>query len=297
MTTDNNNDSPIHSRILRQPTTQTSKRGQSNTESLSNSVLSPVNTQDGINYTPAHSSYLDTSPVSSPAVDPSMVAVRGSVPPSPILKARRGLKDSSYFNMLRANGNANGNTNSDANDWDQEKVQEDLAKSGSIDEFVESGLAQQGQVRTANTSRVIAIDCDIILPQGRDANEHTLGQSNLSMDESLESPSSPLSPSGKRYATSGLLLALKQLQALGHPLHLVTDRPVVERGVVIEFLLKQGISVGTKDQDIVAALWSAEFAQVITDSEEKNGLSRQGRLQGDAAKLKVYLAHHSCIVC
>lgn len=215
-------------------------------------------------------------------IDASMMAVRGSVPPSPVLRARRGLKDSSFFNMPKMSGK----------EWDDEKVQEELAKSSSIDESVELELTPNGEiVRTANTGRVIAIDCDVILPPsqaqvGDGRGDSSLEQSFISLTESSEIP---LSPTERKGATSGLLLALKQLQALGHPLHLITDIPVAERGQVIDWLTSQGISIGTKDQDIVAALWSVDTAD-LDPGMTHHIVHPRGARNGDVQKLKVSLA-------
>lgn len=230
------------------------------------SMFSPLGSAEGtMAYTPAVSTYLDSSPMSSPTadptLDPSMVAVRGSVPPSPILKARR-LKDSGYFNLPRAreNGDAKQESQEKTEDWDDEKVLEDLARSASLDSAVDGGIGPEAKLqyleRIAKAGRVIAIDCDVLIPEYNTSGEVSpVCGKPLAVFSDDDKAHSPLSPTEKRGATSGLLLALRQLRALGHPIHLVSDRPGTERQAILHWLARHSISIGTKDQDVVAALW------------------------------------------
>ena len=212
--------------------------------------------------------------MSSPTVDnepgneASHIAVRGSVPPSPILKARRlKVKEPTYSPAAQV-PSPGGWTPTD----DKLRTDDDsLAKSSSIDEAVEdiaegedTAFASIPVPRTANNGRVIAIDLDLVLPRpvphtnSPDSSTRTNGESEPIQGthvQVIDEPEVVMSPTQMKGATSGLLRALKQLRALGHPLHLVAYRALSERSEIELWLAGRGVSLGTDDEDVVAALW------------------------------------------
>lgn len=279
-------DSPAPTRILRprqdtrpRQNTQLSK-GRSNTGTSSHTMLSPVESTDynqRDNHTPDET-YRGSSPMSSPTVDiepgneASHVAVRGSVPPSPILKARRlKVKDNAYSPAQVPS--PGGWSASD----DKARTEDDaLAKSESIVEVAEGiviedqGLPSIPVPRTANNGRVIAIDLDLVLPRlspsaNRQESTHGATGGNEPIQRAhvqvIDEPQMVISPTDMKGAVSGLLFALKHLRSLGHPLHLVASRAPSERSEIEFWLAGQGISLGTDDEDVVAALWLAASAE------------------------------------
>jgi hypothetical protein len=53
----------------------------------------------------------------------------------------------------------------------------------------------------------------------------------------------------------GFVTALKTLHSLGHPLHIVTARPVDSKADVIEWLAQQGLSVGREPEHVIKGAW------------------------------------------
>ncbi len=291
------NESPAPSRILRpRPTTQTSKQ---HTRTFSTSAISPTVSQDGAagaGYTPQVTSYMTTetdTPLTSPAVedttkleDPSMVAVYGSVPSSPILKARRrGIKDSVF------------GLQNHPREW-QEKLQEEesLDQTESINTDGDKATSDPSAELTPNSGRVIAIDTDLIYPllsTEQDGSYPHGGTGNNEITLMSGSPE-PISPTEKKGAVSGLHLALKQLHELGHPLHLVSARPASDRAAMVFWLSSQGINVGIGQDDLVAALWFTSppaASDTFADTEGDVDMERNSRLNAEDtqghAKLKV----------
>jgi hypothetical protein len=269
-------------------------KGRSNTETSSPSVLSPVGSADYThqgNHGP-ESTNLSSSLTSSPTIDvepgyeASHIAVRGSAPPSPILKAMRlKVKDNTYAREQTPSPGG----------WipadEKARTEKDgLAESGSVEEVTVGESDAQSEPfasipvpRTANNGRVIAIDLDLVLPRpasgaggeggpngANGVTEPIMGAQVQVIDE----PEAVMSPTQMKGATSGLLLALKQLRGLGHPLHLIACRPRSERSEIEFWLAGQGISLGTDDEDIVAALWFTESSSPSPGGNEVGGAGR-----------------------
>lgn len=271
---------------------------RSDTGTFSASAVSPQGSADysRMNDTP-EATFHDTSSVSSPTetkiVDPSMIAVHGSVPPSPILRAQRAGKlgkESSTFPPPR-----------DTPEWNNEKAQDDLADQNPDAPPVQAGETAEAEAettssavdikRTANNSRVIAIDLEVIYPQHPPDNIQPIFGADIQLMEQsatsqVFSPVSPVSPTEMKGTTSGLLLAFKQLRALGHPLHLISTREAREKAEIEVWLEQQGIGIGTADEDVVAALWFTDAVLPMTEAVRFATLSG-GRDRMGEAKLKV----------
>lgn len=238
----------------------------------------------------------DSGPFSTAAsedsADPSIVAVRGSVPPSPIL---RGLRDararragaptanggggnaangeelrSNYFpsttpapvveeaESLEAEAGAQDQVNalvdqgSDVSDKQdgttksQIQTQDDAAAAE-----VDNGAKARSQ-RTVRTGRVIAIDLD---------------------DAFLAAHAEDL---GSAQVVPGAINALKALHEMGHPVHLISRRSSDVLGKVAQWLSQLGLSIGIKEDDVVAAVWLVDGQAAY----EEKGKDQPGMLAG-----------------
>ena len=198
-----------------------------------------------------------------------MVAVYGSVPSSPILKARRrGLKESSVYGLQR-----------------QEWIKEGQAQERPIDDQVHDipmdEMIEQDQL-TPNKGRVIAIHVNLIYPFSIKPVEP---QALQLMPDSLDQKPPPQNLKG---TTSGLVVALRQLHTMGHPLHLVSSSHATERGEIVNRLAGQGINVGTEDDDLVAALWFIEPASTTPEVDTRvSGVRGVVDERSSQAELKV----------
>lgn len=243
-------------------TTQASKPTGSNCDPYSPSLTSPQGSQDEGYTVPgttdAEPSYTVSPTVESPRMeDPSMIAVHGSSLPSPILHARRRGLEGPFF--VREEG---------AQEWDAEKRQEEeIAKSQAQ---MLATTPENDPVRpfirlpvqwTPTSGRVVAIDADLVYPQAQIDLTHPdagLNGETRMVDQGMRlmTDDTPImSPAEVKGALSGVRLVLKHLRELGHPLHLVANRQATDRPAVALWLENQGITIGTGDNDLIAALW------------------------------------------
>ena len=197
--------------------------------------------------------YLDSTPITSPSDDPSIVAVHGSVPSSPIFKGQRGLDKSSNINHKPRDARGRQLAKQD---WEQSQngiTGGEGNKFDVVDETIEAVRLDQVK-RTSNNGRVIAVDFDTICTVDLiDSQDRTQGQ---------EKGGASANPT----CASDFARALIHLRALGHPIHLITALPNKDQDVVIAWLTAQDLKVGTNDNDIIAAVWcgiSTTIAQSV----------------------------------
>jgi phosphoglycolate phosphatase-like HAD superfamily hydrolase len=116
---------------------------------------------------------------------------------------------------------------------------------------VDNGAKARSQ-RTVRTGRVIAIDLD----------DAFLAASAEDVESAQVVP--------------GVINALKALHEMGHPVHLISRRSSDDLGKVAQWLSQLGLSIGIKEDDVVAAVWLVDGQAAF----EEKGKNQSGMLAG-----------------
>ncbi|WVO16271.1 hypothetical protein L204_103946 [Cryptococcus depauperatus] len=81
----------------------------------------------------------------------------------------------------------------------------------------------------------------------------------------------------------GVANALQILHSFGHPIHMVTSRPETDREAVIDWLQKEGITIGTQSQDTIEAIWftgsfSFAYPELGSKGDTESAIEREKNL-------------------
>ncbi|RSH87358.1 hypothetical protein EHS25_003267 [Saitozyma podzolica] len=167
----------------------------------------------------------NTPAMTSPSVDVSMLAKHGSAPPSPVLK---GLKDGAH-----ANANTRKNLRVIGVDFDDVCAQ-----------FIPTVCLEHN------------------LRYGSDITEADMHTYFFFQNKGWGSPADAARKMKgldrllhKTAPVPGFVEGLKALHAMGHPIHIVTARSPASHDDIVAWLGELGITVGTGEEDTIAALW------------------------------------------